>query len=218
MTALRQSLQVFVDRELSPAAQSARLATVARNTLADLLSSGRASPRYATYVDGRPGDESEAQRVVLYEFQYIGDAVVAAVAYLRTRSAPEVSGTFAESFMVAVNGRAIPARAVNPQSIPGDAEVMIYNTQPYARKLDTNRVGSRALKYRTPEGLFDDAARTIRRQFGNTVSAERIVTVRFPGQYTTRRAQVAMRANGRTRTTPPGRLVDSPALVIRARG
>ena len=201
----RQSIRVFVDANLSPAAQSARLAGAARTAVADLVASGQAGPRYTTYVDGQAGaDESRVKPrgVILYEFSSIGDAAEFAVTFLIARSGPAVSGAYRAGFVVAVNGRPIPARMFRKASVPPDAEVLIYNVEPYSRKIDVQLSGGRRLKYRTPPNLFDDAARAVKGRFGNSVAARRLYTIRFAGQATIRRGKAA------------GRIVDSPALVL----
>ena len=54
-SAFTRSVQVFISSSLSPAAQSARLAAVARQGLADLIASGQAPSRHTTIVDGVEG-------------------------------------------------------------------------------------------------------------------------------------------------------------------
>lgn len=218
MSNMRQQIRVFVDREMSPAARAARLASVARSTVADLVAAGRASPRYETSVDGVPGASEDAVRPdgrITYNFAYIGEAVEFALAFLQARSAPAVSGTYRDSFVVAVDGRPILARQFRKTSVPVGAEVFIYNTQPYSRKLDVQLVGTRSLAYRTPQFLFEDAAQAVKTRFGNSVTAKRIYNVNFAGQYTTRREQISSRGFLTYRVTPAGRLVESPALVLR---
>lgn len=208
MSNMRQQIRVFVDRELSPAARSARLASVARSTVADLVATGRGSPRYETSVDGVPGASEDVVRPdgrITYGFQYIGEATEFALAFMIARTDPAQSGALKRGFVVAVNGRGIPARQFRKESVPTGAEVFIYNTEPYWRKVDTGVSGSRfkphRYKYRIPSGVVDDAVREVKRRFGNSVTAERKYTVMWPGQLRQQRGDK--------------RLVDSPALVIR---
>ncbi len=204
-SAFRQATTVFIAAELSPAGRSARLADAARAGLADLIASGRASSSYRRFVDGREGaQESTVQPdggVILYQFSYIAETVSFALSFLQARS-PSRSGRFRNSFVVSVNGRPIPATELQPSSIPLDAEIMIYNAQPYSRKVDVQLVGTHPLRFSAPPGLFDDAARAIRRQFGNTATAKRINSVSVPGQYVRRSGRGA------------GQRTASPALVI----
>lgn len=205
MSALRQQLQVFADKALSEDARSALLAKVARQTLADLQASGRASPRYRVFVDGREGaseDEVSGRNgVILYDFNYTSDAAAFALGYLQAR-APSASGTFRDSFMVAIDGRPVPAASFRPDSVPPAAEVMIYNPEPYTRKIDVQLVGNRVLHYSVPPGMFSDAARATRARFGNAVKVKRTYNINFPGKWVLRRGEKR------------GDYAHSPALVI----
>jgi hypothetical protein len=204
VASFRQVSKLFVERELSGPARSAKLAAFARTGLAELIASGKASPSYRRFVDGREGAQESDVRpdgVILYEFSYIAEAVLFAITFLQGRS-PVRSGRFRESFIVAVDGRPIPARQFQPRSVPLTAEVIIYNKQPYSRKVDVQTVGGRRLRFSTPAGLFDDCARAMKRRFGNSFTAKRLYSVAAPGQYVLRRGP------------KKGRRVDSPAVVI----
>jgi hypothetical protein len=219
-SAFRQTTRVLVDREFSPAARSRALATMAKRGLADLLASGRASRRYRTFVDGQEGraEESVSDRgVILYEFQYLGEVVAFAIGFLQRR-APVKSGRFRAGFFVSVDGRFLsPDQLVmrfglkrlefsgfQPDSVPPGAEIIIGNKYPQNRKVDVQIAGGHTLRFTVPSGMYDDAARAIRRQFGNTVTARRLASVRFPGQYVARRGKGA------------GSAVQSPGLLITA--
>src|ERR1700744_3689753 len=94
----RQQLAAYINTTLSPAARSARLASVARAALADLQASGRASHVYRLSVDGRPATDESTVRgdgtgKILYSFSYIADAVEFALDFLRAR-APVKTGTY----------------------------------------------------------------------------------------------------------------------------
>lgn len=200
----RQQVRLFADRTLSPAARSALLAAEAKRRLADLIESGRASPGYRRFVDGVEGArEEQAQRVIVYEFSRTGEAAEYALGFLRGRS-PSESGRFRDSFVASVDGsRPIAAASFDPAKVPPGAEVAILNTRPYGRKIDVQVAGGRRLRFSVPEGLYEDAARAVRRRFGNAVSARRVYTLRFPGQYTLRGGKRA------------GTRVETPALIIR---
>lgn len=204
MTALRQGIDVFIDRELTPAARAERFALIARAGRDELIASGRAAPAYDTFVDGRQGAaEEEARSTILYRFRYLGDATFYALAFLIGR-APVRTGEFRASFFAGIDGRYVPALALQPQSVPETAEVIIGNLEPYDRKIDVQIAGSRRLRYSVPAHIYADAARAVRRRFGNVVLARRIWNVNFPGQYV-------------LRTGPrKGSRVGSPGLVLRA--
>jgi hypothetical protein len=203
--AFRQTTKVIVDREFSPAARSRALATMAKKGLAELLASGRASKRYRTFVDGREGAAEETvsgdHGVILYSFQYLGEITQFALGFLMRRS-PVKSGAFRDSFFISVDGRFIRPAEFQPASVPAGAEIIISNTQPYDRKVDVQLVGGQVLRFSVPAGLYDDAVRALRRQYGNIVTAKRLYNVRFPGQYILRRGKKA------------GTPVEAPGLLI----
>ena len=88
--------------------------------------------------------------------------------------------------------------------VPADAEIVIVNTAPDNRKVDVQMIGTRSLRYATPEGMYDDAARMLRREFP-ALTAKRVYSMKFSGQYILRRGDKA------------GTPVQSPALIITTR-
>lgn len=203
--AFRQQTRVFVDRELSAAARAARLADYARESVAALIAEGRASRDYTRFVDGREGAPESSvdgnRGVISYLFSYVAEAAVFALSFLRARC-PVGTGRYRDSFVVAVNGRPIPAAALNPANIPPGAEICIYNSQPYSRKIDVQMAGKTRLRFSVPPGEFDDAARAVRQRFGNTMDARRVYNLNIPGQYILKRGANA------------GSPVQSPALIL----
>lgn len=203
----KRTTEVFVDRSLSPREQSATLARIAREGLADLISSGRAAPDYEKFVDGREGAAEETVRpdgVIVYRFDVLGEAAAFAMAFLLQRS-PERSGRYRSGFWYAVDGRPVSRASFDTQRIAaGTQEVILYNREPYSRKIDVQLVGGRPIQVMVPPGIFDDAAKAVRRRFPN-LDARRLSTVRFPGM---ERAKTGRRA---------GRRLDYPALVITRR-
>lgn len=179
---------------------SARLAAVARSARDDLIGSGKSPPDYATFVDGREGaSEDTARKQIVYQFNIIGAAAAFTLSFLRARS-PLATGEYRDSFYLGINGRFVPQASFVAGSVPFDAEVTIGNTQPQSRKIDVQLDGSRTLHYSVPPGLFDNAVSAIKTQFGGTVTAKRVYSLSFPGQYVLRHG---------------GGAVQSPALVMR---
>ena len=202
MPTFRQTIKVFQDAELSAAAMSARLAETARAALLAAQVSGRAPATYRTFVDGvADGSEDEAVKRIRYEFSFLGDATEYAIQNLLLLS-PVASGRYQQSFMVAVDGRAIPAAYFDPLQVPPGVEIFVWNRQPYSRKIDVQYSGNTPLKYKVAPDLFDNAAKAVRSRFGNTVSCKRLNTLNIPGAYVLRRGEKA------------GSDVDSPALAI----
>jgi hypothetical protein len=205
--AFRRSVDVFLARALSPQQQSAALAQAAKAGVADLIRSGRAPEQYRRIVDGREGAAEESVRpdgVIVYRFDQMAAAAAFALGFLQQRS-PRDSGAYRASFYLGLDGRFVPAARFNPVTMGEVSEIVIGNMQPYSRKLDVQLVGGQSLRVSVPSGIFSDAAAAVRRRFGNSVTAKRVYTMRFPGQY-------LLRA-GRNQ----GRPVESPALVISAR-
>ena len=203
----RRSVDVFVRRSLSPQAQAKMLADTAKKGVADLIATGRASPDYRRYVDGREGVPEESVKpdgVIVYRFNQLGAITTFALSFLVNRS-PIRSGDYRKSFYIGVNGKFIPMAQFNPNAVPPDAEIVIGNTQPYSRKVDVQLVGTRKLSFSVPAGLFDDAAQAVRRRYGALVDAKRVYTMRHPHQYTLKRGRRA------------GKPVESPAIIIKPR-
>ena len=208
MSALRQQLQVFVEKELSPAAMARKLAQVADEGAARLIAEGRASPRFQRFVNGSPGTPVDRALpdagYIVHEFTFIGEAVVFAVEYLQERL-PAKDGKLRNSLTVSVEGRPIRLSSLDPEKIPPDATILIYANQPYSRKADVQLIGKQPLRFNKPAGSFADAAAAVRSRFGNTLHCQRLYSVSVPNQWRRQHGQV-------------GRLVEYPALEISARG
>ncbi|PWC69097.1 hypothetical protein TSH7_01235 [Azospirillum sp. TSH7] len=104
--AFRGQLKVFVDRNLSPEAQSAALARAAKGKLADLVRAGRASPNFRRFVDGAEGVVEERvgpapHGQIVYRFNALGAVVTFALSFLVNRS-PARSGTYRRSFYLGI--------------------------------------------------------------------------------------------------------------------
>jgi hypothetical protein len=206
--AFRRSVDVFVARHLSPQAQSAALARVAKEGVAELIRTGRAPPRYTRYVDGREGAPEESVRPdgeIRYRFDPMAEVIAFALAFLRERS-PVRTGRYRDSFYLGLDGRFVPASSFNPERMERVSEVTIGNMAPYSRKLSVQMVGGKQIKVSVPPGIFEDAAVAVNRRFGNVVRCKKVYTVSFPGQYILKRGRRA------------GKPVESPALVIARRG
>lgn len=147
---------------LDPAEINKKLAAFARSELAAVIASGQGNNRYDRFVNGRPGVAEESVQApgpILYVFNWWQDVITAAVAELQKRS-PRKSGRFVGSFIVLVGEKLVTDYA----TIPGNAEVIITNAQPYVRKLEAARKGSKR--------VFDGARLGLSRQFGNSYRVE----------------------------------------------
>src|SRR6478736_1493605 len=200
----RRSIEVFISRELSPEARSKHLASVARAGLREILGA-KNSDVYTKTVDGVQGlseDLVKAEGVIRYEFSILPSVLGFLLGYLRNR-APVRSGRYRDSFFVGINGKMVMAKDINPKHLPLDAEVFIGNTQPYNRRVDVQRDGTKALSFSVPPDLYRDAAHAADRRFGALLDIFRIYTMEFPGQYILKRGPRA------------GKRVHSPGIHIK---
>jgi hypothetical protein len=214
-----RAVDVFVQRSLSPQEQAAELANIARQGVADLIQSGRASRRYKRIVDGHEGASESSVKaggVIVYRFEYLAEALVFALAFLKERSPRGETGRYRDSFYLGLDGRFVKAADYNPATMGDVQEAVVGNTAPYSRKVQVQRAGNKPLHFDVPPGLFDDAARAVNSRFGNIFTAKAYRTVRFPGQYRIKETQVRTGTHGRVKRWA-GQLVDSPAIIITAR-
>jgi len=100
-TLFRRSVEVFIDRKLSPEARSKHLASVARAGLKEILE-GKSIKNFIRFVDGNAGlseDQVKPEGVIMYRFSILPLVVGFLLGYLKERS-PVRSGRFKESFWV----------------------------------------------------------------------------------------------------------------------
>lgn len=218
--AFSRSTKVFIDSSLSPKAQSEFLAKVAKQGVADLIATKRAPPRYDRFVDGKkdaPEETVKPSGTISYVFEYLNDVIAFSIGYLRTRS-PVRKGKYRDSFYVSVNGKAILATDFEGTDIGTSSEIIIYNSQPYARKVDVQLVGYKKLHFSTPADMFPECVQAVKSRFGNLVNVSRIRNVSFPGKYTLRRRQMRPRPRQHLVLRHVGEPVETPGMVITLRG
>jgi hypothetical protein len=212
----RRSVTVFVNENLSPAAQSAHLARTAIAGREELIRSRRAPDSYRTLVDGKEGvPEAQVQPrgMIVYRFNLLGEAAVFALAFLRERS-PVRGGKFRDSFWLAVDGRAFSMKTFDPEKVGTATEIIIYNTQPYSRRVQVQFDGTRRLRFSVPPDMFGDAMMAVRRRFP-TLDATQLYRIKAPGSNNGGQGPgLYTLKNGRR----AGKVVDSPALVIGVKG
>lgn len=184
-----QAINVMIQSGLTPLARSMALATAARQGVEDLITSGRATPKYRRFVDGIEGIPEDAvspEGTILYRFQYLPEVVVFAIEFLKLRS-PIKSGNFRSGFMVSIDNIPQEADKFNPETSADSDRVLIYNKLPYSRKIDVQLIGGRKLSFSQPAGLFDDAVTAVTRQFRGLVVCKRLYTIRHPDEQYTRK-------------------------------
>lgn len=195
---LQRQLEV-AGRGIAPEAIAAQLAAFAISERDELIRSGRASPRWRRFVNGRP-DVPEAAVVlpgpIAYEFSVMDQVVEYALAFLRQRS-PVLTGAYRASHYVMVRG----VRTA-PEAIPPGAEIWILSDLPYARKIEVG-----AMRMSKPPKLYEDATNAVRKRFGGVVDVG-IQFVFVPWAWRLKRDQGR---RGRRRGDP----VTFPALILR---
>lgn len=165
-----KDIAVIISETLSPAAQSAQIASGARAALKEgeeinRMVLGRIPP-HKTFVDGSEGgseDRVAPEGVIVYEFQLLGDIFNFIADQLKLR-APVGSGkdqhpglykssfTFFADFTEVDVGGTIPANA---------DEYIFLSTVPYSRKIEQGQ------SKQAPDGVFQAVAALAQSRFGN---------------------------------------------------
>lgn len=221
----------FFDRELrlataglDPAQINAALAKYAKQALREAVAAG-ASPEYIRYVNGREGAVEESVKApgpILYEFVNWPLIINAALAELDKR-APRKSGRYAASFVVMADQKVVSDyRGISP-----DAEVIIFNRQPYTRRIEAGANNSAGKRH------FDLSELAINRRFSGVFTARTMfltiasglvsgVPYILKGQYARlRNARIANpakfnRSFPKRKDSQPGQPLTYPAIVINA--
>lgn len=154
------------DRELTlatagiaPENLAKELARFARAEVAKAVAAG-APAEYDRYVNGRlnaPEESVTPPGPIVYVFSNWSLVINAAIAELVKRS-PKKSGRYVSSFVVVANGAVV----TDYSKIPAAAECIIFNAQPYTRKLETSDNGWQ----------FRQAKGTLSRRFGSVFKVE----------------------------------------------
>ncbi|WP_245442235.1 hypothetical protein [Rhizobium chutanense] len=197
--------------DLEPDAINAMLAKFAKESVREVISSGRASENYERYVNGRLGVAEEAVQApgpIIYEFSLWEPIITFALDELRRRS-PVKSGRFRSSFIVLANQREVrDYDAIGP----GD-EVIITNFQPYVRKAENGLLGAKRYS------IFDGTKRALASRFGN--EGRNAAAFVFETQWLNVQAGVhagmpyiLKRHQGRRKDRQAGMAITYPAVVI----
>lgn len=200
----------FFDRELrlataslEPQAINAALAKFAKAELAKAIAAGAPS-QYERYVGGRAGASEETVRVpesILYTFTNWRLVIETALDELRKR-VPRRTGRYANSFVVVVGGRTV---VTDYSKLRPDAEVVIFSSAPYTRRMETGNNGPGARH-------FDLARRALNSRFKGAFEIEmRYVDV--PGGIASGVPYILKRT---TRRRAAGTPLTYPALIINA--
>lgn len=198
---------------------SREVALFAKSSVAELIRTGEASPSYSRFVNGRKGAPEEAFDVrssaipgpILYEFAWWQELITDALSELIKRS-PKQKGRYARSFIVLAN----QAPVTNYEAIDGAAEVIIFNTQPYTRKVE---VGAMAMT--VPPRHFDATNAVLRRKYGANGSFS--IMTKFlqigagidPRVPYILRGEYARRYNAQRKALAAGAIISSPHRLKR---
>lgn len=160
---LEQDIDLLIRQDLSPQAQSAVLASFARETLADVEESNEAVlghvPPHETFVDGQIGADESSVRpngTIVYEFDIILD-LFAWINDQLIQHSPVGSGKdphpglYKRSHLFLADS--VEADPLAPP--PGATEYVFVNEQPYARKLET------------ADAVYETVAALAQRRYGN---------------------------------------------------
>lgn len=164
--------------------------TEASATLARIAAEGRdgvlaaalpAHPTVETWVDGVKGAALAGVKpdgIVRFEFNYLGEIARFVLDTLRQRSpyrdkkpGAKPPTHYRDVHAIFLDGNEI---ADVPTEIPGDAELVFANLQPYARKIE------RGLSWQAKDGVYEIVAGIAKRRFGNTAMV-RFTYREFPG-------------------------------------
>lgn len=199
-------------QDLDPKVVGQALARFAKEELQKAIDAGEASETYERFVNGRKGAPEESvipPGPIVYVFAYWPLIIRSAIEELKKR-VPVRTGRYAGSFVVLANGAVVSDFG----SIDGDAEVVIFNAQPYTRKMEVgaNRTGARH---------FEGARLAVNRLYKAAARAEVIFLNVAPGvrvgvPYLLRGFRKASRSRApRVRKDrAPGQPISYPALVL----
>ncbi len=194
---------------LDQKAIAAEMAAFAKQELKLAIANGEASESYDRYVNGikdAPEESVIPPGPIIYVFGYWSLIIRTAIDELRKRVAVR-SGRYAGSFLVLANGKPVQEYA----GIPSEAEVVIFNAQPYTRKME---VGAN----KTGKNHFRNASQALNRRFkGTAVSQDTFLNVQSGVAagvpYVLRGTAGAARRRVR-KDRQPGQPITYPALVI----
>lgn len=178
------------------------LADTAEAELAAVIADGEASESYTRFVNGREGVPEEQvvpPGPIVYLFHYSDELATWALQWARDNS-PIESGRYRDAWFVMVNG----VRA-DPKDVPPDAEIVITNDEPYARKIETSGKDH----FSVPPGIVERLRLAVLSQFGAHIASAEIRYIALEGGY------VLHGRGRRSRSRHAGEEMTYPALVLK---
>lgn len=171
-TPLAKTIQLVVDRRLSPEARSARVAAFAQREIDAADAQNRAAlgtvPPKTVTVDGRQGaplkNVNPDHGIIIAEWSLAGDVLQWIFATLRARS-PIVSGAYLKGHSLFADG--VECDPTNP---PPAREYIFLNPVPYSRKIEIGKTESgRDFVIQVPNRIYERTAADARSRYGNVV-------------------------------------------------
>lgn len=212
-TIVARTIRQFADANLTPEAVGLKFATAARGYRDDLIRQGQAPAQFRTFVDGREGAKEETTRpggAVEYQFNSWGEILRESLRQLAVAS-PMDGGDFVRAWTVAVAGKPWTG---NYEDIPLDAEVMVVNPLPYARKVEVG-----GMKLSVPAHPIERARQRLLRKFKHIYFGKTFVllpasfaTLGYTTPYTLQghAHRIPVQRNRRSRAFRQGRLFLAP--------
>lgn len=207
-------------KDVTPEALKARFAKFAIETRDGYISRGEASPNYDTFVNGRKGAPETSVTLpgpIVYRFSYWRPIIGFAIDRLIEGSPVGVgrrAGThYRDQWKVLSNGEYFPQDKWG--DIPIENDVVIVNTKPYHRKIETG--------FQTTKGyqLLIRTRRAVMARFSEIMSV-RYVHVTIPDPYVLKgHFRRGVRAKARTKLrldTQRGSEMKYPAIVLTMKG
>jgi hypothetical protein len=167
-----RDLSLLLGDDLSPEGRSAALAAFARQANEDALRQNEAAigrrPAVRRVVDGRVGAAEESVKpggMIAYEYDLVAD-MLTYIGDLLVAHSPVLTGTYARSFLIMVDGAPHEPGAPLP---PSAQDIVIVNTTPYARKVE-GAPGRPPQSDQAPDGVFQAVAMLATSRFGNVAA------------------------------------------------
>jgi hypothetical protein len=189
-----RTIREFVDANLTPEANARKFAITARGYRDEVIRAGQASERYDTFVDGREGAREETTRpggAVEYRFNS-WDKIIRESMLQLAMASPMDDGDFVRAWTLAVNGKPWTG---DYEDIPLDADVMIVNPLPYARKVEVG-----AMKLSVPAHPIERARQRLLRKYQNTYFGKTFVFL--PASFATLGYETPYILQGHAHRTP----------------
>lgn len=186
-------INLFVSRDLSPAAASMAISNYARGEIqkADEKNRrilGRVPPKTVT-VDGQKNgnlDSVKPNGTIITEWELVSDVLAWIGDTLRDRS-PFVSGDYREGWRILADGVEVAQDAEVPQ-----ADVYTFvNVEPYARKIEVGKTESgRDFVVQVPNRIAERTAQDAQSRFGN-IARIKSVWISLEGAYSLKHDQAS---------------------------